>query len=148
MKNIIMNRKGVGEILTNNLIYIILFLVFFMLMFYFVVGFQDGASVWEEFYAKEIVKVINEAEPGTEIYLDVTGLTKIAFKNGKSRNEIIYFNNVQNQVIVSLTSKSGTSFNFFNDVDLIEPEIELLSGGAETNRLYFKVVGNQRSENE
>ena len=143
-----MNKRGTGEILTNNLIYIILFLVFFMLMFYFVVGFQDGSSVWEEFYAKEIVKIVNEAEPGTEIYLDVTALTKIAFKHGKSRNEIITFNNLQNSVIVSLTSKSGTSFNFFNDVDIVEPSIKLISGGKETNRLYFKVMERQRDENE
>jgi hypothetical protein len=142
------NKRGTGEILTNNLIYIILFLVFFMLMFYFVVGFQDGSSVWEEFYAKEIVKIVNEAEPGTEIYLDVTALTKIAFKHGKSRNEIITFNNLQNLVIVSLTSKRGTSFNFFNDVDIVEPSIKLISGGKETNRLYFKVMERQRDENE
>ena len=143
-----MNKKGVGEILTNNIMYLILFLVFFMLMFYFVLGFQDGSSVMEEFYAKEISKIVNGAEPNTEIYLDVTKLTEIAFGKGKSKNEIIRFDNVKNEIVVSVTPNSGAAFNYFNDVDIINSRIELISGGLETNRLYFKVVENQREENE
>ncbi len=143
-----MNNKGEGGILTNNLMYIILFLVFFMLMFYYAIGYQDGASVWEDFYTKEIVKIINELEPGTEVYLDVTKLTDIAFRNGKTKKEIIYFDNVENSVIVSLNKGSGTKFNFYNDVVISEPEIKLISGGPKTNQLYFKVVETQRSNNE
>ena len=143
-----MEKKGEGGILTNNLIYIILFLVFFVLMFYYILGYQDGASVWEEFYSKEITKIINEAKPGTEVYLDVTKLTSIAFKNGKTKKEIIYFDNVENSVIVSLNKGSGTEFKFYNDVDIFEPEIKLISGGVKTNRLYFKVIEKQRKENE
>ena len=118
-----MNKRGTGEILTNNLIYIILFLVFFMLMFYFVVGFQDGSSVWEEFYAKEIVKIVNEAEPGTEIYLDVTALTKIAFKHGKSRNEImnLFLNGEYDEyssVVTAATEKHERhAYNWQHNID-------------------------------
>lgn len=139
-----MNKRGIGEILTNNLIYIILFLVFFMLMFYFVVGFQDGASVWEDFYAKELAKIVDGSEPGTEIYLDITEITAIAFRNGKTKNKIVRFDNVNNEIVVSLTHKGGTAFSFFNDVDVVESRVELISGGIETNRLYFKILERQK----
>ena len=108
------------------------------------ISFQDGASVWEEFYAKEIAKIVDEAEPGTEINLDVTKLTEIAFGNGKSTNEIFLFNNLNNEIVVSLTRGSGTAFNFFNDVDVVEWKVELISGGAETNRLHFKILESQK----
>jgi|TARA_Y100000310_G_C20686661_1_gene819435 hypothetical protein len=139
-----MNKKRGEQMLIEAVIKIVIPLLFFSLMIYFATGYQDGAAVWEEFYAKEIVNIVNGAEPGTEIYLDITQLTKIALKNGKSKNEIIRFNNLNNKIIVSLTQKSGTSFEYFNDVDIVDSEIILVSGGAEMNRLYFMIKERQK----
>ncbi|MCH7567873.1 MAG: hypothetical protein IIA87_00455 [Nanoarchaeota archaeon] len=144
-----MNKRGESagdNILFNNLIYMILFILFFLGMFYYVLGFQNGAALLEDFYAKEISRMINAAELGTEteVSLDVTKATEIAFKKGVRRSDIFNFDNVNNKVIVSLRLNGGTSFNFFNDVDVVDWDIKLVSGGIETNRLYFKIVEKQR----
>jgi hypothetical protein len=143
-----MNRRGEsefgGDILLNNVIFIILFLVFFGLMFYYVLGYQDGAVLWEDIYAKEIARVVNVAEPGSEVCLDVTKSTEIALGRGQSYSNIFNFDNVENRVVVSLRPSGGTSFPFFNNVDLINKDLKLLSGGATTNRLCFEVVDGGR----
>lgn len=123
----------------DSVMYIILALVFFGVMFVFVAGYQDGASFWEDFYAKEISHLINKAEPGTEIDLDVTKISNIAAGNGKDVTKIITINNVENIVTVSLRNSKGTSFKFFNDVDIVDWKIEYHTRGAEMNSLIFKV---------
>ncbi len=132
--------------LVGELLYIILFIVFFGLMLYYVTSYQDGASVWEEIYAKEIAGLINKAEPGTEVYLDVTKISGVAVDNGKDLKDIVTIDNVGNRVSVSLRKGKGASFEFFNDVDVVEQRIELVSGGVETNRLYFKIAERQRDD--
>jgi len=140
-----MDKKAVGiDFLGWNFIYILLEIIFFMLMLYWVVGFQDGAALWEDFYAKEITRLVNTAEPGDEVSLDVSPVTKIAFSNGVPKSDIFNFNNVNNFVTVKLTPRGGTSFSFFRDVDVVNWDIRLVSGGAETNRLYFKIVEVQK----
>ena len=140
-----MNKKAVGiDFLGWNFIYIVLEIIFFMLMLYWVVGFQDGAALWEDFYAKEITRLINTAEPGQEVSLDVSPATRIAFSNGVGKSDLFNFNNVNNFVTVKLTPRGGSSFSFFNDIDIVDWDVRLVSGGAETNRLYFRIVGRQK----
>ncbi len=138
-----MNKRGEG-ILYDNLIFTFLFLVFFMLMFYFVTGYQDSATYWEDFYAKQISLQINKAQPGSEITLDVTELAVIAIKNGKNYREIISVDNVNNRVSISVRNGAGTSFTFFKDLDVVEPRIEVPSGTGTTTRFIFKVKEKQR----
>lgn len=136
----VMNRKGVGPgIVGWELAYVVLAVLFLVGMVYFVSGYKDKATIWEDFYAKEIVKVVDLAEPGDEVYLDVTKATKLAKKSGKSFSEIFIFDNAVGKVTVSLRQNSGKSFNYFNNVTVFEPKIELNSGGAEVNRLHFFV---------
>jgi len=59
--------------------------------------------------------------------------------NGKKKEEIFIFDNINNEVIVSLRQGTGASFSFFNEVDVVESRVELVSGSANTNRLYFKI---------
>lgn len=138
-----MNKRGEG-ILWDNIIYILLFLVFFLMMFYFVSSYQDGAFFWEDFYAKEITNLINHAEPGIEFKIDVSKLAVIAVKRGKNLHDLISIDNVNNKIIVSVRNGVGTSFNFFNDVDIVEPMIDTPSGGAATTRFIFKTAERKR----
>jgi hypothetical protein len=140
-----MSKKG--NLLTGQVLYVVLFLVFFIGAFYFVTMYQDGASVWEEIYAKEIAMLINGVGDGTKVSLDVTELSEIAVKNGKSVNEMIVIDNVNNVVRVSLRQGKATSFGFFNDVDIIEPRIELFSDKSGVNMFVFEVRGKNK-ENE
>ncbi|HIG52175.1 TPA: hypothetical protein EYQ19_02040 [Candidatus Pacearchaeota archaeon] len=135
-----MDKRGVADnVLLGNIIYIILGILFFIGMFYFVMGYQDGAAFYEDFFSKEIARLINVANPGQEVYLDVTEIVGIALGNGKKKEEIFIFDNINNEVIVSLRQGTGASFSFFNEVDVVESRVELVSGSANTNRLYFKI---------
>ena len=99
---------------------------------------------------KEIVRIIDTAEPGQEVYLDVTLATTIAFKNEKGKSEIFNFDNEGNSVTVSLTRFGSTRFSYFNDVDIVDWRLEVPSrgAGAEVNRLYFRIVEVQRDDRE
>ena len=131
-----------GRILHINLLYIIILIIFFVGGILILGGYRNNAVFWEEFYAKEITKMINAAEPGTEIVIDVSKASEIAEKSGKKNfNELFVFDNADNKVIVSLKPGSATSYKYFNDVEITGWRIELLSGGASppVNQLFFKI---------
>lgn len=144
-----MNKKGdlSDSVMMNYAMHLILLVIFTIIMFYFVIGYQEGAFGLEDIYAKEIVRIIDSAEPGSQVFIDVTEITAIAFKSGKSPSEIFAFDNVNNRVTVNLKS-GGTSFRYFNEVDIVDVDLELPSPGAgtETNRLTFRVVEAARHE--
>lgn len=134
-----MKKFGESHVFWDNFIYIVFTVLFFIFLFQFVTGYRNGASLWEDLYAKEIATVINRAEPGSEIKLDISRLTSVAAKTGKDLKDVVVINNVDNSVTVSLRNGAGMRYNFFNDVDIIEPRIELSSGGATVNQLILKV---------
>ncbi len=138
-----MNRRGVldEDILSWEVAYLVLFVIFFIGMFYYVTSFQQGAAYWEDFYAKEFSRIVNTASPGDIILLDVTKATKIAHKTGKvdPQHSLFLVDNVNKRISVSLSPGSVSSYAYFSNVTIIEPRIEQVSGGTETNRLSFKI---------
>ena len=138
-----MYKKGMSNLMWNLILMIIL-VVFTVGVLTFALGFTKGAAKEEDYQVKRIVAAINEAEPGVEILLDVTDATKIGFKNGKGQNNMFSFDNVDNLVIVSLRNGRATGFSYFNDVDIVDWEVRLLSGG-DVNILYFRVVEVQKN---
>jgi len=130
----------------TNIIYLLLFIFFFMVMFWFVNSYSDRSAFYEDFYSKEIVSIINKAEPGMEIKIDVSRVAVIAFKKTKPIEDIIYVDNVNNQIIVSSRLNAGTSFGFFNDVDIVEWKTEGPSGRPENTQFMFKVKERGRNE--
>ncbi|PIY80991.1 hypothetical protein COY79_05065, partial [Candidatus Pacearchaeota archaeon CG_4_10_14_0_8_um_filter_35_169] len=99
-------------------------------MLFFVLRYQNGAAIWEEFYAVEIAKMIDNAEPGEEFYLDVSEGTSIALKSGMLRENlgnIIKIDNVRNKVIVKLRPNSGTVYRYFSDLDVVDWKLEQVS---------------------
>ena len=140
-----MNRKGEeefgGNILLETIFYVILFLVFFLFTLYRVLGYENGAALVEDFYAKEIARMINSAEYETKVCIDVTEASKIAVKRGQSLSDAFNFDNVNNEVIVSLRPSSGTAYGFFNDVDIVNKEYkELVRAEPVVNQLCFEIV--------
>jgi len=110
-----MNKKG-DEILFEQIIFIVLNLVFFLLLLAFVFNSASGAFVTEQFYAKEIALLIDTAEPGTMISLDITDAYNIAKNNNLDIQNII---NIENSdVIVKLGGSRAYVFRFFNDVKI------------------------------
>ncbi len=139
-----MDKKGgMNELVMNNIIYLIFIALFVISLGAFVFNQVDGAAVWEDYYAKEITKVINLASPGDEIVLDVHRGTEIGRGNGvESFNDMFRIDNGDNEVCVRLSSTRRTCYNYFNDVD-VEWELRL---GVPVNLLKLKVVEGRENE--
>ncbi len=108
-------------------------------MFWFVLSYSNGSAFMEDFYAKEIVMMINDAEAGQKLALDVTKLASVAVKNGKQIRDMILVDNVNNKIIVSTRLTTGTSFAFFNDVIVANWRVELFSGSSKTSQFIFEI---------
>ena len=109
--------KKRGNILVENIIFIILNLIFLTILVLFLFSKISGAAVLEEKYAKQIALIIDSAEPVMEINLDVGEMIKEAKDNSWELNNVITIND--NLVTVKLRKKGGYSYSFFNNVDVM-----------------------------
>ncbi|PIN92998.1 hypothetical protein COU54_04570 [Candidatus Pacearchaeota archaeon CG10_big_fil_rev_8_21_14_0_10_31_24] len=138
-----MNKRG-AEILTVTVI-LIIFLVVLSLsgLLYSSIHLKNGSFFWEDYYAKEISKVIDLASPGDELTIDVQNAMVLAHKNGlKNLNNIVRFDGANNEVIVRLGENKETRFEYFNDVSIVNPRIEFADDG-ENNVLKFSLVSRE-----
>ena len=108
------NKKG--NILTQNIIFIILNLIFLSILVVFLFSKMGSAAVLEEKYAKQIALILDSAEPGMIINLNMEDAIKIANKENQALNNII---SIQSNVVkVQLREKGDYSYSFFNDIDV------------------------------
>lgn len=132
-----MNKRAeTGEIIKDTAVYLILLVLFFAGMVFFVFSQRDGAAVWSDIYAKEIVKIINLGENGDEIELDVQQITGIAIKNEVNVDKIFSFDNERKEVCVRLSTGRRSCYSYFNDVDVKDVKLEL---GVPVNILSFRI---------
>lgn len=109
----LINKKG--NILTQNIIFIILNLVFLSILVIFLFSKMGSAAVLEEKYAKQIALILDSAEPGMIISLNMEDAIKIAKKENRNLDDVI---SVQDNVVtVQLREKGSYSYSFFNDLD-------------------------------
>jgi len=112
-----------GNILTENVIFIILNLLFLTILILFLFSKMGSAAVLEEKYAKQIALIIDSSKPLSKISLNMEDaiekakdewgenkITSVISKHG----EIVTITG--NTVTVKLSEKSGYSYSFFNDV--------------------------------
>ena len=139
-----MNKRGgttVSEVLMSNAIYIILVVLFFLGMLTYIGMTREGSTIWQEYYAKEITKVIDLAKPGDEVVLDIQKGSAIGKRNEvKSFTEMFQIYNENKEVCVKLNKGRATCYYFFNDVNVVGTEIVL---GVPENELKFKVVSKE-----
>ena len=141
-----MNRKGgIGDLLLDNAIYLVLAILFFSGIFWFVFSYGNGAAIWEDYYAKEIVKIIDFSSPWDNVLLEVQRATEIAKDNNvASFSEIFSIDNIKNEVCVKLSLGRKTCYNYFNNVDIVGIDLRLAEGrnkkGKSVNLLYFKII--------
>ncbi len=105
-----------GTILIENVIFIILNLVFISILVLFLFRQGNGAIVLEQSYAKNIALLIDSAKPVTEMKLNMQDAMDLAEKNGVKREEIVKIND--NVVTVKLSKDGGYKYSFFNNVDV------------------------------
>ena len=124
-----------ANILTENIIFIVLNLVFLVILVLFLFSKMSDVSCLEEKYAKQIALVLDSARPGMEISLDMSGAVKKA-EDKKWEGKIIEIND--NIVTVKLHEKGGYSYSFFNDVNL-----DVLYFYPDKDEFKFKVEGDK-----
>ena len=108
-----LNKKGV--ILMENVIFIVLNILFISILALFIYKQGNGAIVLEQSYAKNIALLIDSAKPVSELRLNMEDAMDLAEKNGVDREQIVKIEN--NIVTVKLNKNSGYQYSFFNDVD-------------------------------
>ncbi|MBU0760878.1 MAG: hypothetical protein KJ600_02245 [Nanoarchaeota archaeon] len=140
-----MNNKA-SSLVRSNLAYLILLVIVLLPFAVFAGNQMNGASIWSKYYAKEISRVINLAEPGDIISLDVHKATKIAKSNGitRLRKEVFTFDNANKEVCVKLSPGRETCYSYFNDVDVINEDIELGVSKNAGNILVFEIKESTR----
>jgi uncharacterized protein YpmS len=107
------NKKA--NILTENIIFIILNLIFIMILVLFVFSKSENAAFLEEKYAKQIAMIIDSAKPVMTIKLNVEDAIKEKDKNFDMNNMVVITDNL---VTIKLRDKEGYSYSFFNNVEV------------------------------
>jgi hypothetical protein len=114
-------KKGdAEEVSWPQVIFLVLVIAFMAVFFIFAKDSLTGSLIQEEVYAKKIALMINSAQPGTDLLIDITSLKKIAIKNGVSedlQNRTITLNN--NAVLVS-TRSGGKAYvySYYSDYNI------------------------------
>lgn len=116
-----MFRKGFvknnrGEIIVENVIFIVLNLVFLSILVLFLVNQSSGVVLLERPYAKQIALLADSARPGMVMEINMVKAMKLAKKNKINFEDVIKIED--NFVIVKLSSNSGKGYSFFNDLDV------------------------------
>lgn len=148
-----MDRKGEeGDILKSNVIYLILLVLFTIGMGVYVYAQMQGTAIWEEFYIKEIVKIINFGERNDSVCLNIHKLTALAKDNDVSLNDIINIDNVKKRICIKTTPSHTTCLRFFNEVNIINYDIKLFGGKDENdkdvNLFCFDIVRRRMLKDE
>ncbi len=134
-----MKKRGIGGPLMENLVYILFAVVFLMMMFLGVVRAGSSSTLYEQIYAKQIVLVIDKAEPGIEVKLDIYDLYNLAREN-KFSGEVVKIGNTENKVSVKVVDGKGYDFYYFNDVNIV------WSLDKKERKLYLKFVEKEDGE--
>ncbi len=110
----IKNEKG--ELLVQNVLFLVLNLVFLSILFAFVFREANSVANLEEIYSKKIALAIDSAEPIMVLEMDLSDLKEKLDKEGRSFSEVVTISD--NLVKIQLEKDSGHSYYFFNDVDV------------------------------
>ncbi|MBU4069721.1 MAG: hypothetical protein KJ646_01955 [Nanoarchaeota archaeon] len=130
--------KKRGNILTENIIFIILNLVFFTILILFVFKQGAGAIILEQSYAKQIALLIDSSQPSMLLKLNMEKAKKLAEKNGIPFEDVVQIKN--NIIQIKLSKNSGYTYSFFNNVDVSPPYV--------SEEVYYIFSINNYNQNE
>jgi hypothetical protein len=106
--------KKRGTILVENIVFIILNVLFLSVLVIFLLKQGSGAIVLEQAYSKQITMLIDSAKPVMVIKLDMEKGKNIADDRGIEFSNVVKIKG--NEVSVRLSEKGGYTYSFFNDV--------------------------------
>ena len=115
-------RDSRGTILVEDVIFIVLNILFLAILLLFLYRQGQGAVVLEQSYAKNIALLIDSAKPVMEMKLNMEDAFNLAEKNGLKPEDIVKIN--ENIVTVKLSDKGGYQYSFFNNLDVtVYPDV-------------------------
>ncbi|MFA5953658.1 MAG: hypothetical protein WC812_03630 [Candidatus Pacearchaeota archaeon] len=109
------DKKKNGEILVENVIFIILNLVFLIILILFLIKQGAGAISLEQVYSKKIALIIDSSSLGMIIKINMQDAKEIAEKNSVDFSNVVFIDEITHSVTVKLTEKGGYSYSYFND---------------------------------
>ena len=112
------NKKA--EILHENVIFIILNVVFFSIMLVFIYLQTSSVHLNEEEAAKQIALLIDASRPDTVIEINLEKLFTKAGKNEISKENVVEIDEEKNLVIVRASEDSFYEYSYFNDVYVLD----------------------------
>ncbi|MBX4211924.1 hypothetical protein KW787_00510 [Candidatus Pacearchaeota archaeon] len=119
----LLNKKGsVGEIIKDNVVYLIITALVVLMIGSYLYVQNNGAGIWGSFYAQEIVSIVNQAQVGDSITIDVGRATRIAKRNGVPFESIFSVIPASNELCISLSTSGKNCLSYFNNV---VPEVKL-----------------------
>ncbi|MEA3414534.1 MAG: hypothetical protein U9Q99_03365 [Nanoarchaeota archaeon] len=108
-------KNNRGEILIENVIFIILNLVFLTILSLFLIQQGSVGSLLEDAYSKQIALIADSAQPGMKIKINMQDAFKITEKENYDFSKVI--SKSDNFVKVQLSEKGGKEYPFFNDIE-------------------------------
>ena len=105
-----------GDILVENVIFIVLNIIFVSILILFLIRQGSGAGLLEQTYSKQIALMIDSAKPVMEIKLNMEKTKKIAEENKFDFKDVVSITG--NVVNIKLSQKGGYEYSFFNDVEV------------------------------
>jgi hypothetical protein len=117
------NRRG-ASVLVENVVFIILNVVFLSILITFIFMQSSSGRVLEEVYAKKISLITDYSKPEMIIKFDMRKGFKVSEKNEIDfRNVVAVTGDNKNVVFVKLSNDGGYGYSFFNDINLnVYPE--------------------------
>ena len=108
--------KKRGQILVENIIFIVLNLIFLTILILFLYSKTGGEAILEEKYSKQIALLIDSAKQGMIIQLNMEDAIEKAEENDWDKDKMVSING--NTVTVKLREKGGNFYSFFNDISV------------------------------
>jgi len=108
-----------GNLLTENLVFILLNLAFFGMLVGFIYLQSSSTHLQEQGTAKQIALILDVAKPNTIIELNLEDFFVKSDKEGISRQNAIMIDNEKNLVIVRGSKNSFYDYSFFNEGILV-----------------------------
>ncbi|MDP3965980.1 MAG: hypothetical protein Q8Q04_00430 [archaeon] len=137
-------RRGKkGEILVENIIFIVLNIAFLAILVIFLVNQGNGATFLEDSYSKQVALLIDSARPGMIIHINFESAKVVSDKNGIPFSEILIING--QYATIRLSEESGKSYHFFNNINIDRADPDKDTNGEYTG-FYTLVFSNKNDE--
>lgn len=109
----IKKKKRRGELLVENIIFIVLNLAFLSILVVFLMNQGSSGTLLEDAYSKNIALLIDSARPGSIMKINMNDGFEISKKEKFDFSQVVKIKD--RRVVVNLDGKEGKEYDFFTD---------------------------------